>query len=101
MDYDGLRTAPHPYVYWLAKREISVEAGDNVDVSMSVDSSTGNKTYTVSSHTPEEEMKRLARIERELSAQLAEVRRIKENMLTVSEDDTEDGNGIVFSEGME
>lgn len=101
VDYDGLRTAPHPYVYWLAKREVSVEAGDNVDVSLSVDSDTGNKTYTVSSHTPEEEMKRLARIERELAAQLAEVRRIKENMLTVSEDDTEGGNGIVFSEGME
>lgn len=101
LDYDGLRTAPHPYIYWLAKREVNVEAGDNVDVSLSVDKVTGDKTYTVSSHTPDEEMKRLAKIEQNLAAQLEEVRRIKANMLTVSEDDTEDGNGIVFKEGME
>ena len=102
VDYDGLRTAPHPYVDWLAKREVNVAAGDNVDVELSVDSRTGDKTYTVSSHTPEEEMERLARIERELAAQLEEVRRIKANMLSVSEDETEEGsNGIVFKEGME
>lgn len=101
LDYDGLRTAPHPYIYWLAKREVNVEAGDNVDVSLSVDKATGDKTYTVSSHTPEAEMKRLAKIEQNLAAQLEEVRRIKANMLTVSEDDTEGGNGIVFKEGLE
>ena len=70
-------------------------------MSLSVDEFTGDKTYTVSSHTPEAEMERLARIEKSLAAQLEEVRRIKANMLTVSEDETEGGNGIVFKEGMD
>lgn len=101
LDYDGLRTAPHPYVYWLAKREVNVEAGDNVDVKLAVDATTGDKTYTVSSHTPEEDKRRIEALERKLAAELEEVRRIKANMLTVSEDDTEGGNGIVFREGMD
>ena len=101
VDYDGLRTAPHPYVYWLARREVNIEAGENVDVSLVVDQKTGDKTYTIASTAGEEEKERIDRIERELEAQLAEVRRIKANMLTVSEDDTEGGNGIVFNEGME
>lgn len=101
LDHSGIRQAPHPYVYWLAKREVNVEAGDNVDVTMEVDRTTGDKTYTVSSHTPEEDKRRIEALERKLEAELEEVRRIKANMLTVSEDDTEDGNGIVFKEGME
>lgn len=101
LDHSGIRQAPHPYIYWLAKREVNVEAGDNVDVTLMVDGRTGNKTYTVSSHTPEEDKKRIEALERKLEAELEEVRRIKANMLTVSEDETEGGNGIVFSEGLD
>ena len=101
IDYDGLRQAPHPYVYWLAMRDVTVNAGDNVDVALDVDKVTGNKTYTVSSHTPEEALQRIAELERKLAAQLEEVRHIKENMLTISEDDTEEGNGIVFGQGLD
>ena len=32
---------------------------------------------------------------------IAEIRRIKANMLTVAEDEGMEGNGIVFSEGLE
>jgi hypothetical protein len=101
LDHDGLRQAPHPYVYWLAKREVNVNAGENVDVTLDVDKMTGDKTYTVSSHTPEKELKRIAELERKLAAQLEEVRHIKENMLTISEDESEGGNGIVFGEGLD
>lgn len=101
VDYDGLRQAPHPYVYWLAKREVNVQAGENVDVRLDVDKTSGDKTYTVSSRTPQKELERIDALEKKLAAELEEVRRIKENMLTVSEDVTEDGNGIVFGQGME
>jgi len=100
-DYNGYRQAPHPYVYWLAKRDVNVEAGDNVDVTLDVDQATGDKTYTVSAHTDESEIQRIEELEREMVHSLEEIRRMKANMLTVSEDDEVGGNGIVFSEGME
>lgn len=78
-----------------------MEAGDNVDVTLDVDQATGDKTYTVSAHTDESEIQRIEELEREMVHSLEEIRRMKANMLTVSEDDEVGGNGIVFSEGME
>lgn len=96
-DYGGYTQAPHPYIYWLAKRDVSVVAGENVDVQLDVDHGTGDKTYTVSSHASEDERRRIEELEREMERQLEEIRRIKGNMLTVDEDDT----GVVFDRGME
>ena len=100
-DYNGYRQAPHPYVYWLAKRDVSVEAGENIDVDLTVDSKTGDKTYTVSSRISPSEERRIEELEREMIENIAEIRRIKANMLTVAEDEGMEGNGIVFSEGLE
>jgi len=80
LNYDGLRNAPHPYVYWLAKREVNVEAGENVSVDLAIDLATGDKTYTVSSQSPEEDQRRLNRLERQLFSQLDEIRRLKEKL---------------------
>ena len=51
LNKDGTSQAPHPYVYWMAKRTVNVEAGKNVDVKLDTDCETGDKTYTVSSKT--------------------------------------------------
>ena len=106
MNYDGNSSAPHPYVYWLAKRTVTVAAGDNVEVTKDLDVQSGDTTYTVSSRIPPEEKKRIDELERELERQLAEVKRIKANMLMVSEEEdtdgsTDDGGAIVFTKGFE
>ena len=51
LNYDGTSQAPHPYVYWMAKRTVNVAAGKNVEVKLDTDCETGDKTYTVSSKT--------------------------------------------------
>ena len=51
LNYSGNRQAPHPYVYWMSRRTVNVEAGKNVDVELCVDEPTGDKTYTVSAKT--------------------------------------------------
>jgi len=101
ISYDGNTSAFHPKYEWLAKREVEVVAGDNVEVTKIVEERTGDKTFIVSSKTDPAAISRIQKLEAELRAQLAEVERIKASMLTVSEDDTEGGEGIVFKEGME
>ena len=51
LNYSGNRQAPHPYVYWMSRRTVNVEAGKNVDVELCLDEPTGDKTYTVSAKT--------------------------------------------------
>lgn len=51
LNYSGNRQAPHPYVYWMSRRTVNVEAGKNVDVELCTDEKTGDKTYTVSAKT--------------------------------------------------
>ena len=106
VNYDGNASAPHPYVFWLANRKVTVAAGDNVDVKKDLDVLSGDTTYTVSSRIPEEEKKRIDELERELERQLAEVKKIKANMLMVAEEedddpDTDNGGAIVFTKGFE
>ena len=98
VDYDSNTQAPHPKIYWLAKRDVSVVSGENTDVQEIVEPRTGDKTYIVSSHTPEADLRRLDELERNMSAELDEIRRIKANMLTVDEDGD---SGVVFEKGME
>ena len=98
VDYDSNTQAPHPKIYWLAKRDVSVVAGENADVQEVVDPSTGDKTYVVSAESPAEDRRRIDALERQLEAELAEIRRIKANMLTVDEDGD---NGVEFGLGME
>lgn len=100
VDYDSNVQAPHPKIYWLAKRDVSVVSGDNTDVEEIVEPATGDKTYVVSSHTPESDMRRIEELERQMAAELAEVRRIKANMLTIDEDQDPE-NGVRFGLGME
>ena len=100
VDYDSNVQAPHPKIYWLAKRDVSVVSGDNTDVEEIVEPATGDKTYVVSSHTPESDMRRIEELERQMAAELAEVRRIKANMLTVEEDQDPE-NGVRFGLGMD
>ena len=98
VDYDSNVQAPHPKIYWLAKRDVSVVAGENTDVEEIVTPSTGDKTYVVSAKAPESEKRRIDELERQVEAELAEIRRIKENMLSVEEDGF---NGVQFGLGME
>ena len=65
-----------------------------------VEPATGDKTYVVSSHTPEADIHRIEELERQMAAELAEVRRIKANMLTIEEDQDPE-NGVRFGLGME
>ena len=51
LNYSGNRQAPHPYVYWMSRRTVNVDAGKNVDVTLCTDEKTGDKTYTVSAKT--------------------------------------------------
>ena len=81
-------------------------AGDNVDVKEEIDTLSGNTKYTVSSRIPEEEKERIDELERELERQLAEVKRIKANMLMVAEEEdtdesTDNGGAIVFTKGFD
>ena len=51
LNYSGNRQAPHPYVYWMSRRTVNVDAGKNADVTLCTDEKTGDKTYTVSAKT--------------------------------------------------
>ena len=91
--------APSPLLRYMHDHSSRVVAGENIDV---VEVRTpAASTYVVSSKTSPETEQRLKELEESVAAQLAEIARIKANMLTVDEDDTEGGNGIVFSQGME
>lgn len=67
LNYTGERQAPHPYIYWLAHKDIVVEAGKNVEVETRVDDNNHLKTYRVSALTDPEVIERLDGIELDLS----------------------------------
>ena len=67
LNYDGNRQAPHPYVYWMSRRTVNVEAGKNVDVELCVDEPTGDKTYTVSAKTDPEVTSHLQQLDSEVA----------------------------------
>ena len=91
--------APSPLLRYMHDHSSRVVAGENVDVTEV--RSPAASTYIVSSKTSPETEQKLKELENSVAAQLAEIARIKANMLTVGEDETEGGNGIVFSQGME
>ena len=91
--------APSPLLRYMADHSSRVVAGENVDVTEV--RTPAASTYIVSSKTSPETERKLKELEDSVAAQLAEIARIKASMLTVDEDPTEEGNGIVFSQGME
>ena len=93
-------TMPGSPLYLITTPTVNVAAGKNVSVKVDVDCHTGDKTYTVSSHTDKDAQRRINELEQAIHDQLAEIKRIKSNMLNVEEDVTEAGNGITFTKGM-
>lgn len=91
--------APSPLLRYMHDHSSRVVAGDNVEV-IEVRTPAAS-TYVVSSKTSPDTDKRIKELEESVAKELAEIARIKATMLTVEEDPTEDGNGILFKQGME
>ena len=67
LNYNGDRQAPHPYVYWMTRRTVNVDAGKNVDVELCTDAQTGDKTYTVSAKTDPSVTRHLTQLDTAIS----------------------------------